>query len=139
MSRQEPALHHMQSIFEAIQVGFEDLHHREHFKEVEFTPPHGDAIQVDRFNRGTVVIDGHSYAISLFVPGDPMTVDWDVGPDSGTEKLVEMLEKAGKQFRYYQAQHQAKNTADGIAKAQVNSALAEEIEGLVRQARAGFP
>jgi hypothetical protein len=139
MPAQEPTLHHMESIFEAIGVGFQDLHHRSVFSDVEVSAPPTDALRPDRFNRGTVVIDGSKYAISVFVPGDPMQIDWDVGPDSGTEQLVLMLEKAGKQFRYYEQQHRLKQTPEGNQKAQVNGDLAGQIEHLVQQSRAGFP
>lgn len=40
----------------------------------------------------------------------------------------ELLDEVAKQFRYYEANHRAKNTEDSLAKAEVNRALAERIE-----------
>ena len=43
-------------------------------------------------------------------------------------RSVDLLRKAAEQFRAYEASHRAKNTPESIAKAEVNAALALEIE-----------
>ncbi len=47
------------------------------------------------------------------------------------EGAVELLAKAGRQFRMYESTHKAKGTPEGDAKADVNRQMAEEIESLL--------
>jgi hypothetical protein len=48
------------------------------------------------------------------------------------EELEKMLRKCQLQFKYYEAQHRAKGTADAEAKAAVNGEFAAEIEELLK-------
>jgi len=48
-----------------------------------------------------------------------------------SEKLFQallLLQDCARQFRFYEANHRAKNTEDGLAKAEVNAQMATTIE-----------
>ena len=49
----------------------------------------------------------------------------------------DLLEKAAKTFRFYEKNHRAKNTEDSLKKAEVNAALAKEIEDFLTLSRKG--
>lgn len=50
------------------------------------------------------------------------------------QKLCSALKEAAAQFRYYEAQHRAKNTEDSLKKAEVNNELAARFEAIVAEA-----
>lgn len=55
------------------------------------------------------------------------------------DAVVNALAEAAEQFRFYQAQHEAKGTPEADAKAEVNRSMAERYEALVVAARTPLP
>ena len=68
--RREPYSHHIESIFDAIEVGLDGITDLagNSFKEVTNVPPSRDSIDPDRFNRMSIRIDGEQYIVSVFRP-----------------------------------------------------------------------
>jgi hypothetical protein len=69
----EPFTHHIESIFQALDVGLDGLTEApgSSFASVDYTPPKTEDIDPQKFNRGTVTIDGHVYTVSVFAATAP--------------------------------------------------------------------
>lgn len=87
---QEPYAHHIETIFDALHCGFKSRTwlSANYFKGgVSMEGPDLADIKPDVFNRGTVIIDGEKYCISVFRPQEAPVIDESEPPESsgGTE------------------------------------------------------